>query len=298
MDSKERTTYLALAAISLGLVLGAVTLSEARDDLLSAYFLDKDLVAGFLKELGFAGIIAVVVIFTVERSSKARQAEFVEELISKSNKSLFYAIFNRRLPDAIFKQVEKTILSSNVCRREYELDYELTELQENPNLLKAKFRSRYVLINTTGSELKHEVVVAIEKPIDVKLSAYCGVLSLRIDGREIRKDEIAEHARVSDVHVEVRYPITLLKDREVEVVMTATTIKLKTDTELWSSRIPSEGVLLTVRLPNSSYAVNANALHESAFTVMQGDDSVRQWELREPILPFQGFVIWWTAKVA
>ena len=73
----------------------------------------------FLKELAFAGMIALILIGTIERFNRRRHERAANALVERINKNLFHAIYERYIPHAVFNEVEKGLLRSNVFRQEH-----------------------------------------------------------------------------------------------------------------------------------------------------------------------------------
>jgi hypothetical protein len=67
-------------------------------------------VATFTKELGFAGIIALIIIFTVERHTRSSHQKAANALIRDINKDLFHAIYNRSHESGVFVMKRAGIL--------------------------------------------------------------------------------------------------------------------------------------------------------------------------------------------
>lgn len=76
----------------------------------------------------------------------------------------------------------------------------------------------------------------------------------------------------------------------------ATLIKQKLDQEIWASRIPSDGIKLTVSIPSKDLVVYANALHSEPLLPIINNDATKSWELNHGIFPFQSVVFWWCGK--
>ena len=159
--------------VSDGAVYGVVFLLSLVCLLLSVIFQsDWPVVAPFLKEMGFAGIISLIVIFTVERFSRKRHEIAADALVEKINHNLFHAIYNRYIPDAVFVEVEKCLMNSRVFRTGHELNYTIDNFEENPQgvdctkHVKCLAQSRYTLHNVTGGEIEHPITLTLERPIE------------------------------------------------------------------------------------------------------------------------------------
>jgi hypothetical protein len=84
-----------------------------------------------LHELGFAGVVSVILIFTIEKFSRERHKLAAETLLDRINQDLFRAIYKRYIPEAVFEEVEKCIMMGSVYRESHELDYTIDAFAED-----------------------------------------------------------------------------------------------------------------------------------------------------------------------
>jgi hypothetical protein len=189
IKTKEFIAYLIIALASGSLIFASLKVGDHGDTLSS-----------FLKELGFAGIIALIVIFTVERFSKGRHVkesnEFVESLINKINNSMFHAIYDRNLPHPIFKEIEEVVLSSQAYTKDSRLDYTISFSIKDSNLLENTARHRYILCNATSKKISYEVNWCLVRSIEDKYFDECKVLEAWIGDKKLSHEEISANQRL------------------------------------------------------------------------------------------------------
>lgn len=292
----EYKVYSVVAVISAVLILLAVYVGDYEGGVVEALG-DKKVISSFLKELGFAGVIALIVIFTVESFSKARHMkhsnEFVENLIKKMNKGMFAAMYNKNLPESIFSEVEDVVLRTSVYRKNHKVDYVLSPLC-GTHSLKATVESTYTLCNASNCSIEHEFVIALEKPLDAQYNELCCVNVLRI-GKIIFSDtEINDNMIETDEQFLFGTSIPLSAEEEIDISMKTTLVKLSTDTEILTSRVPSTGIDVSVRVPEDDFSVLADAMHPESIELVVDHGGLRRWSLNRAILPYQSVVFWWS----
>jgi hypothetical protein len=278
----EFVVYVGILVISIALIFGS-------------FYIDHHDFSSLAKELGFAGIIAVLVIFSVERFAKEKQTEFVEELIHRINTSMFLAMYNKKLPKLIFDEIEKIILAARTYRKDNEISYELASIDELPFNLLVTYKTEYTLFTTSEKREWTLIKVCLEKPIDKVLLPYCHIDKVVFGSLTLSKNDITRCTTETESYLEFEHPVELHPDVGIHVTIISSLVKLKTDVEVWTSLMPTESLILkiTAKQPLQNLAVKADALHPHSFTKTVEDKSSGEWRLHHPILPHQGYVMWW-----
>lgn len=255
----------------------------------------------FVKEIGFAGLISLILVFTIEKFTRGRHERAADKMVEKINFNLFHAIYKRHIPNETMAALEKTLFRSGVFRRQHELHYDIVSLPQNADMkcekhVKCTASSRYKLENVTDSNITHSVVLTIERPIDSELEALCKIESVQIGSDNLTRQQIDAATSKTDAQIVFSHPIFLKSRQSVVIQSTAVLVKRKTDQEIWSSRIPSDGIKLTVSVPGKDLKVLANALHHEPLESLLSNESSSSWELRHGTFPFQSIVFWWSGK--
>lgn len=276
------------------------------------YVIFKDIwpvIAPLLKEIGTAGLIALVVIFSVERYSRNRHAKAADALVDRMNRNLFHAIYNRYIPEEVFVEVEKCLMHNGVFRRGHEINYTIQNIDSDledeqgkktvdcTKHVKCLAQSRYSLENLTNGSIQHKVKLVLERPIDPKWNDYCDIMSMKIGGRDLSTQEIDQYSSKTEVQLVFEFPITIPPNGKVEITSVSTLLKLKTDSEIWTSRLPSDGIKLTVSMPNKDINVNASAMHSEKLVKVLDNQVTKSWELKHGIFPHQSVVFWWYSNI-
>jgi hypothetical protein len=293
-NSENWLVYLIVGIFSVLFILISIVLKDTWP-----------VVSPFLKEIGFAGIISLIVIFTVERYSRNRHAKAADDLVDRINKNLFHAIYNRYIPEEVFVEVEKCLMHNSIFRRGHEINYTIQNLEadvEDENGKKTVdcsrhvqclAQSRYTLKNVTGGQITHHVQLVLERPIDPKWNDFCEIKEIKISGRALSKEEIDQYSQKTEAQLIFDYEISIPPNGQIEVTSESTLLKLKTDSEIWSSRLPSDGIKLTVSMPSKDISVNASAIHSEKLVKILDNPVTKSWELKHGMFPHQSVVFWW-----
>ncbi len=76
------------------------------------YHSEWPVLSPFFKELGVAGVIALILVFTIEKFTRQRHEKAANTLVEKINNNLFHAIYKRYIPEEVFSEVEKSLLKN------------------------------------------------------------------------------------------------------------------------------------------------------------------------------------------
>lgn len=283
-DNKEKMTYLLVASASLILLLISVVISD-----------DFKTLASFLKELAFAGFIALIVIFTVEKFSKERHRIESEKLVKSINKNLFNAIYDRHIPNHVFREVEKLLLNNDVTRKNYSVIYTIEKIKDDDKHYKCTVQGSYDLENISDKDITHVVKGGLEKPLDENLIKNCGFIDFRCDGKSLSKQDIKKHTTLSNGQILFNYPIEMKAGATARINQVGSLIKLKTDQETWLANVSSDGFQLTVHAPEGVDFL-AKSIHSTEADLVQDSETKKTWEIKSGMIPNQGFIFWWQTK--
>lgn len=262
------------------------------------------LVLYLCKEIGMAMVIAICLVVTIERLSRAEHKEAAEKLIDNIAKDIFKAVYNRYIPKELFAEVEKCLLNSDVKRDKYQLIYELRELEpsellmlnipsDNDYIVSDLFSS-YELINITDVEIEKELAFIIEIPNEEKLRPLTQISSFQVDDIE-KMDKLIEyqsatHRDLAELSASVNVKIPARGS--VRVSMKGKTVKRKIDADLWSSRFPSTDIEVSVTAPKNCN-IQCKANHPEKLIKKTRGSTLTVWQLPYAMLPYQSIYIWW-----
>ena len=277
--------------------LASVVLLFASHAIPSAWALTQQ----FVRDLGFAGIISVILIFTVERVTRTQHAEAARALLQKISSDVFQAVYLQHVPPEVFAEVEKSLFRAEVVRSEYEIDYALSNLitpdfPEKDFYFSCNIFSRYRVKNLRKEPITWNMQIFLEAPLDPALLPLTNITGVQIGDRSLSQEEIRERQRTDTNYVSLSYPVKLTAGGSEWIAMNCTTTKRKVDTENWASRIPATGLKLSVTSPDG-VDVRAVSNHSENLRAYHGvNRNTRVWELNHGIFPFQSVIFWWNAN--
>ncbi|WP_183026311.1 hypothetical protein [Variovorax sp. UMC13] len=304
--------------------LDAIRIS-AREHLLIVFALSVILVVGshhewfsefpywirtVLKELGFAGLVAIVLIFVLERYSKARHEAQTKLQIEEINKDLFMAIFRRQISPSVRAELQTSLFDSKVGRDNAEVTYKL-EMIDNPSvqhpnypsasLIRVSQSSRYEACNITMGSITHNFGVYIELPPLPELNKECAIT--RFATKRQGQTEWEEHINPGEAiragaddrtSLVFQKMVTLGIRENIEVATEAYFLKNLFDTEVWCSMLPTEKLKLAVIVPGGGLKLDATANNSSKLKYRKRDESLHEWSLDNGMLPHQSVAFWWS----
>ena len=298
MNSKTKKSFSYKAKfIYLSLFLASLFLLT-----ISHYLKERPLFEALTLELGIAGIIALILIFTFEKVTKTEREEATEKQIQDITQNLFNAIFKRYIPDSVFSEVERSLFTSDVIRTNYNVDYHISDVdeikdfpsQDTSNHLRCSITSSYDLKNITDKEIEHTIKGFIELPIDESLQKFVKFTEFSVDN-EVQNIDTKDNTNTGD-HIVLTNKVKIGPKSKVSIKSRFITIKRKVDSEIWSSRIPSDGIKITVSSP-PSITVKASANHSSKLNHSKRNDSniirSQEWSINTGIFPHQSIIFWW-----
>lgn len=258
------------------------------------------LAAEILKELAMALLVAVVLAFTIEGIAKRRHESQVDLERETLSRGIFEAIYKRHIPDVVFEEVERCVLNSKVIRERYQVTYTIAKMDNPPqgipcnnNYANVSLHSSYTLRNLTSAPIQQDIVLNVELPMEKKLIELVDVVSVVIDGDHISKTDLKKNLKNTGSHLQFSTQREIPAASSIKVSVKAKLIKYGTDQEVWSSRIPSDGLELIVNTPGGDYEVCANANHSQKLSLSIDDSNMKRWRLDHGIFPYQSVSFWW-----
>lgn len=302
----------AIAAVLEHPVLAAKTphvLSAGEFSGQSVVFSWKALI-GFLKEIGFALIIAWAVSYLIERQAKKRDHEANEAARKQMASDVIFAVYGlQHSRDYVRKVVEKTLLPK-VVRTRYSVGYTIERLsaEEQADLQVTSTRfvkfsqiSTYSFLNVSPDPVTHEIRYALPVRNGERLHDFAGIRSAKIGDQICTRAQLegALNSKREDAYKAYSWSRTLKPGVPLAVVIEAVSIKELSDNEVWGNyHATYEGMTLTVR--NLVPEITAFGLREltasSAAKVYENPGRDAQWTINGPILPNDSVVFWWRSK--
>ncbi len=253
-----------------------------------------------IKEFGAAGLVAIFLIFTIERITRERHQRAADDLIERINTDIFRAIYKRRIPETVFVEFERLLLTTNVYRTHLEVIYTLqpfegaaTQPTKHGDFLHCSIHSTFELQNLTENDISHPIYLFIDASPDSRFADRCGIGQINIDGVPLAPEIIAQHLKATEGGSRFNYRVEIPAGKSVRIATTVNSIKPAINTEVWISSYPSDGLILTVTTLGVALDVNARAAHTQRLDREIDNAVTRRWTLRRGLLPSQSVYFWW-----
>lgn len=263
------------------------------------------------KEAGFAFLVATVIWTCFEFYKSTQEDDHWNERIEAISKNVFFGVWKKNFPDGLIKEAGRLILDQTFIRVGLHITYTIADEEfAGPNgtvkfvKLNAVTTSKVKNVSNDVAELP--VGIALPNPMIDEMKPFCKLnrISIKKDGKEIAvsldKAEAAFRAALKDDSVsQVMMPIqevTLDPDEEVDMVFDYTMAKEFEDTEVFTTRYPTDSVTLTVHDRGAiKRVVRARAIHPTDLVNDSSSETYGSYNFRlqRYLLPQQGFVIWW-----
>jgi len=260
----------------------------------------------FIKELGIAFFIALIISIAIERAARTEFDKTIKQRVTEIQENVFKSTFSRNIPKALIDEVENLVLRADFIRRDHRTTYRLSIRSAraiNPaivndfNVVFIDKTTFYVVKNVSGVRKDFSVKVGIEKPPIEELKNYVSIDQVRIRDQELTPEMIrGGDMDLQDAFKNFEHTVRNIEpNQEVTVLTKCTVIKMLTDVEIWRSLLPSDGMHLTVQFPPGTGAFGASSLHRAEVSKLVSDDAAgyHEWKLDQAVLPHQGIVFWW-----
>ena len=125
----------------------------------------------FLKAVGEACVIALLVIYLVELHSHKRLEKTATEMIRKVGKNIFGLVYGHELPSAFVDLLEATTLEKPIYREKIHLNYEIQALQVArvdgaiEDICVLRSTHHFNLVNCSDEDVDHNVRIYLERDI-------------------------------------------------------------------------------------------------------------------------------------
>lgn len=263
----------------------------------------------FLKETGVALMIAAVLGYTVESLARKKQTSEFKRFQEQIGEDVLSAVFKKIIPDSIFKEVKRSVLDQTLIKENAHMSYVLSPIstekaaqfgltdEESLDILMCDITTTHTLRNLSDLKVSnHPIRCGVSCDLNEKLSKHLIIHQATI-GDELAPDEIKNHvsqgkgAGVKEFMKEV----TLEKGEKITVSFCTRTFKKSSDTEVWTTLSPTEGMELEVSYP-VGFEVGAKASHPEELVPSPPNKNVpkRTFKLDHGIFPYQGITFWWS----
>lgn len=264
-----------------------------------------------LRDLGFASFIALILAIVIERGTRERLQESIDQALKLVIADVTQAAFGVQQPRAIVKHVVAEVLSAPINRSNLRLQFTIKnipeDLEEEKQIEKGRFRilevrTQYDLHNASGVAVEHMVRALLPVPGLAKLRDLARVIGGKI-GPDFLNDPTIKKGdeAIDDTDIDRRYawPIRVEPGASVHVVISYQVVKEKSDNEIWTSLLPSSELEVAVVMLCDDLEWNVDPRHSG---MLEPEDKAHVgprrlgqaiFSNRAPLLPFQGVTVFW-----
>jgi hypothetical protein len=202
-----------LFCASLAFLLASLIFEQAVADGLGAgaAFLAAKTWIHFLREIGFACFIALVVGFFVERGARHEQSAEAERRQTAIAESVFKGVFATSVPRELVDLAVRTTLRARIVRLSHKNTYSLTsrcrEIDgEKVDYVELKVISAYEVRNVSDDEEEFSIRLSFPLPADKRLAEHARLLSLTVGGEKYDDARLAAgDAAIADTDVDKQF---------------------------------------------------------------------------------------------
>jgi hypothetical protein len=246
------------------------------------------------KEIGMAGLIALILNISIEFVNRKKHNEDKEELISLISKELFKAVYGRNIDKSIVTQLDNYLFSSMCIRRGYRNLIQLNMVSGGDNSM-ATFTSSvsYLIENVTSKRVSIPLVKCVIDSVDS--NGFNSFKKMSINGKDFLGDDLAQYINPSaDKRVtNLFYEDYLEPKSSIEVSYEFERLVHARSSEAIVTTIPMDSFELNVIDKNESFKIDAFSLHPLDEALVIDNGVLKEWRINDSIIPGQGFLLIW-----
>ena len=303
----------ALLAFSLGIdfqistaLLKAETAELAQDKATRPFFRNPSFFASLLRDLGLAGLVALLVGALIEKASRKRQEEDFNTHLQNVSQETFKAVIGHKIPESIVDKVLGTVLRKAIIRENSRLKLRLSDIpgRETGDYILLNCTHQYILRNLSSETVKHTIKIFKPTPPVEGYDEFLLPMTVTIDGEPLEEDVIADgDDAIPNSGFEERFAhkINIKPNSSINVRSETWLLKEQSDTELWVSLIPSTGMEVDVEMALGTLPLwHVDALHSGSLDILTPNlplppfsERNCSYRLTDALLPYQGIHLWW-----
>ena len=262
---------------------------------------------GFLRELGFALIIAWMISIGIETHARQEDGKRAESLRRLVAVDVFKGVFSYRLPRKYVDRVVELHLFPSVIRERLDLSMRLRRIDDaeasswsirKENFLVLEQKVAYLIRNTSTGAYRHAIRIDLPTHTGKRRQA-AQVRSLRVGSNDLALNEI-EAGSLSDSIENSRsyqWQVPLGPDQAVEVEIETQLLKEVSDAEVWASFLPTMAATFNFRSDVAGLRFGARSTSQVLQAQDQPPDRVSlKWTSAGPTLKGESVVFWWRAN--
>lgn len=266
------------------------------------------------KEFFFAFVIAMFVIVTIERSSRAEQNNFLVRANEAAQKNVFDAVYKRRIDPSVFAEVEQSVFESDFVRLRHDRTIHISAIDGHDDSILLTSNQDFRLKNISGADREYKFRAYLPKP-HASFEGRNKVTEITIsrisNGARLDPDVAISGAAVDaclkedplspDEIFYLSDTVIVASGEEINVEVSLELVKERFDNEIWTTLLPTLYAEVTVvsrvqGLRLSAISLNRQSLVEAKTGAGNGDHETKKWKIEKPMLPYQGYVVSWSRE--
>lgn len=307
-----------LIAISLGIdfhisteLLKSQTAEVAQDKATRPFFRNPSFGAALLRDLGLAGLVALLVGALIEKASRKRQEEDFNNHLQNVSKETFQAVIGHKMPAAIVDKVLGTVLRKSIIRENSRLKMRLSDIpnREDEGYLLLNCTHQYTLRNLSSETVSHTINIFKPSPPVEGYDDFLKPMTVTIDGVPLDETTLSNGDKAipnSGFEDRFAHKIHIKPKSSINVRSETWLLKELSDTELWVSLLPSTGMEVDIEMMLKNVPLwHVDALHSGALEITTPNlpeppfsERNCSYKLSDALLPYQGIHLWWRPKKA
>jgi hypothetical protein len=225
------------------------------------------------------------------------------KLLDDVNQQLFRTVYKRNIAPAVFEQVEKHLLRSDIMRKDFSAYFEIRpfidpQTKASTQFVELYFCNEYVVQNLTDSPIEAEVVRAI---VDVTpiYRDQCYLKQITLGEETIDKEALIGKGYVQQVEnrnlIKAYIKRTIVGNDAMRVRFEYVKLAPIDYSEIVITTLPMDGLVLEVNNPTGSFTIGAVSLHPEDAMLLTPEDRqhLQKWKIDHAILPGQGIALMW-----
>lgn len=306
-----RKSLLWLLVVGLGLLIASILLEEiahrsphadveTTEQSLSVLLTDLTVYATLCREIAFATFIAFLLAVLIEEDAQKQQQKLITTFTEQVSGNVFRTVLGTFLPQR-FLDLFLDVARSPLFRKNMVVRYRLLEFKPpevrgisklSDEYLKLSVFAEYTLVNASASPYVHPIRFRWPSRKDSRFHRDTArLVSLEIDGKPVKLD----HLERGESDFEIVETRTIQPGEELVITSEMTLVKERSDSEVWSSLIPTLDLRIIFEADQVSdpttAGLTANFRVDQRSALPNSAGGI--WVSTQPIMPYQSVVFWW-----
>lgn len=262
----------------------------------------------FLKELGFALIIAFFIAEGIERVARSQHNREVLHQMNEIKRNVFKAIFQRNHDRRMVETVTERILNYKFYRRKSKCTFSFEPVQppegtrKKTGLYRLTVKAEFTVVNISDSDADYVYEAFIEKHEEDGGAGELEITRMtRLElGSKVYDEEDLKQAdcNYKDTKEDRRYSTitTIAGHKSLDVIAEFELIKRELDEITWRQVEPCDGFEVVMIMPEDLKAHGVPIHWKNDIPLVEKAPNYYTLAIDEPLFPYNGVALWWKPK--